>query len=90
MTFAGFDLRKRHITACALDARGALVAEVRQLATTIEAVADRLAALPAPVTVAMEATLYWAWLVGQLQRRGYRPPAVCPSAPRRAQASRTS
>ena len=90
MTFVGFDLHKRYITACALDGRGALVAEVRQLATAIDAVADWLAALPAPATVAMEATLYWEWLVGQLQRRGYRPPAVCPSAPRRAQASRTN
>jgi len=27
-------------------------------------------ALPAPITVAMEATLYWEWLVGQLQLIG--------------------
>jgi transposase len=71
MTFVGFDLHKRYITACALDGSGGLLAEVRQLAMAIEAVADWLAALPAPVAVAMEATLYWEWLVGQLQQRGY-------------------
>jgi transposase len=71
LTFVGFDLHKRYITACALDGSGGLLAEVRQLATPIEAVADWLAALPAPVAVAMEATLYWEWLVGQLQQRGY-------------------
>ena len=27
-------------------------------------------ALPAPITVAMEATLYWEWLVGQLRLIG--------------------
>jgi len=71
MTFVGFDLHKRYITGCALDTGGAVVAEVRQLATAIEAVEAWLAALPTPVTVAMEATLYWEWLVGQLQQRGY-------------------
>jgi transposase len=70
-TFVRLDLHKRYITACALDASGGLLAEVRQLATAIDAVADWLGALPAPVTAAMEATLYWEWLVGQLQLRGY-------------------
>jgi transposase len=69
MTFVGFDLHKRYITACALDAEGNLIAECRQLATAIESVRDWLAALPAPITVAMEATLYWEWLVLQLQAR---------------------
>jgi hypothetical protein len=31
MTFVGLDLHKRYITACALDGRGTLLAEVRQL-----------------------------------------------------------
>ena len=71
MTFVGFDLHKRYITACALDVHGALVAEVRQLATPIETVLDWLAALPAPVVIAMEATLYWEWLVTRLQEAGH-------------------
>ena len=58
MTFVGFDLPKRYITACALDASGAVVAEVRQLATAVDTVLDWLAGLSGPVMVAMEATLY--------------------------------
>ncbi len=38
MTFVGFDLQKRYITACALDASGAILAEMRQLSTSLEAV----------------------------------------------------
>ena len=38
MTFVGFDLHKRYITACALDEAGQLVVERRQLATTLDAV----------------------------------------------------
>jgi len=71
MTFVGFDLHKRYITACALDASGAPIAEIRQLATTIETVLDWLDALPTPVVVAMEATLYWEWLVARLQEAGH-------------------
>ena len=70
MTFVGFDLHKRYITACALDDEGAVVAECRQLTTAIGTVLDWLAALPAPVTVAMEATLYWEWLATQLEAHG--------------------
>ena len=29
MTFVGFDLHKRYITACAMDASGAIIAEIR-------------------------------------------------------------
>lgn len=71
MTFVGLDLHKRYITACALDASGAVVAEIRQLATTIASVGNWLAALPAPVVVVMEATLYWEWLVARLQEAGH-------------------
>ena len=71
MTFVGFDLHKRYVTGCALDASGGVVPEVRQLATSLATLLDWLAALPAPVTVAMEATLYWEWLVTQLQQTGY-------------------
>jgi transposase len=71
MTFVGLDLHKRYITACALEATGGVVAEIRQLATTIATVLDRLAALPQPVVIAMEATLYWEWLVARLQEAGH-------------------
>ena len=49
MTFVGLELHKRYITACALDAPGGVVAEIRQLATAIATVLDWLAALPQPV-----------------------------------------
>ena len=38
MTFVGFDLHKRYITACAMDASGAIIAEIRQRSTALEAV----------------------------------------------------
>jgi len=70
MTSVGFDLHRRYITACALDADGTVLAECRQLAPSLVAIRDWLAAVPAPITVAMEATLNWEWLVGQLQQVG--------------------
>ena len=66
MTFVGFDLHKRYITACALDASGEIVAEIRQLSTALESVLAWLGALPGPVTVGLEATLYWEWLATRL------------------------
>ncbi|MEP6622674.1 MAG: transposase [bacterium] len=66
MTFVGFDLHKRYITACALDASGAIIAEVRQLSTSLGAVLTWRSALPGPVTVGMEATLYWEWMATRL------------------------
>ena len=68
MTFVGFDLHKRYITACALDASGTICAEVRQLSTSLEAVLVWLGTLPGPVTVGMEATLYWEWLATRLAK----------------------
>ena len=62
MTFVGFDLHKRYITACALNDGGEIIAEIRQLSPAIEAVRAWLSALPGPVTVGLEATLYWEWL----------------------------
>ena len=38
MTFVGFDLHKRYITACALTDAGEIIAEIRQLATALETV----------------------------------------------------
>ena len=51
MAFVGFDLHKRYITACALDESGAILAEIRQLSTSLEPVLAWLGALPGPVTV---------------------------------------
>ncbi|MEO5740388.1 MAG: transposase [Vicinamibacterales bacterium] len=71
MTFVGFDLHKRYITACALDATGVILAEIRQLSTTVDAVLVWLGALPGPVTVGMEATLYWECLATRLRAAGH-------------------
>ena len=71
MTFVGFDLHKRYITACALDAGGAIIAEIRQLSTALDAVLTWLGALPGPVTVGLEATLSWEWLATRLIEQGY-------------------
>ena len=71
MTFVGFDLHKRYITACALTETGAILAEIRQLAASLDAVLTWLGALPGPVAVGLEATLYWEWLATRLAEQGY-------------------
>jgi transposase len=71
MTFVGFDLHKRYITACALTDTGEVLAEIRQRSTSLEAVLTWLGALPGPVTVGLEATLYWEWLATRLAEDGY-------------------
>lgn len=71
MTTVGLDLHKRYITACALDADGCVVAERRRLRPELPEVCGFLGSLAGPVTVAMEATLYWAWLESHLTPRGY-------------------
>ncbi len=71
MTFVGFDLQKRYITACALDASGQVLAECRQLSTALDHVIAWLAVLPGPVTVGLEATLYWEWLATRLREQEY-------------------
>ena len=48
MVTVGFDLHKRYITACALDPAGAVLAEHRRLDSSLEALGERLAALPHP------------------------------------------
>lgn len=70
-TFVGLDLHKRYLTACALAVDGTLLGEVRRMPVTMDALLDFLTALPAPVTVAVEATLSWAWLHEQLEHAGY-------------------
>jgi transposase len=71
MVTVGFDLHKRYITACALDALGNVVAECRRLDPSLDAIVVWLEALGEPVRVAMEATLYWHWLERQLTARGF-------------------
>ena len=71
MIFVGLDLHKRYITACALDVLGNLLAEERRLATDLAVLLGWLGRLTGPVTVVLEATLYWAWLERQLSAVGY-------------------
>lgn len=66
----GLDWHKKYITACALDDAGAVVAGPRRLPTDAESLVTWLAGPGGAVTVAMEATLYWAWLHDQLSAAG--------------------
>ena len=45
--------------------------EIRQLSTALEAVVVWLGALPGPVTIGLEATLYWDWLATRLAEHGH-------------------
>jgi len=71
MTFVGLDLHKRYITACAIDREGKALGEVRRMPVVLDVLLDFLGELPKPVSVSVEATLYWAWLHDQLSRAGY-------------------
>ncbi|MFN2400670.1 MAG: IS110 family transposase [Gemmatimonadaceae bacterium] len=71
MTFVGLDLHKRYITACALDATGGVIGEVRRMAVSLASLGDFLGMLAGPVTVGMEATLYWQWLHDRLEALGH-------------------
>ena len=66
MIYVGLDLHKRYMTACAIDGAGQLIAEERRLLTDLTVVSAWLGRLTGPVTVVLEATLYWAWLEQQL------------------------
>lgn len=70
MTFVGLDLDKRYITVCARDSSGAIIAEAKRLAPDLDTLLAVFAPLPAPVPLAMEATLYWAWLAERLEAEG--------------------
>ena len=70
MAVTGLDLHKRYITACAMTEDGAILAEQRRVVPEVEALEAFFVGLPTPLTVAMEATLYWAWLHDQLVARG--------------------
>jgi transposase len=78
MRWVGLDLHKRYITACALDDTGAIVAEHRRLPPDVEVLVAWFAGLGEAVTVAMEATLYWAWLHDQLSTAGIAAVAAHP------------
>jgi hypothetical protein len=62
MHWVGLDLHKHYITACSMDEQGVIVAEHRRLSADDTTLLGWLSAVPGPGTVAMEATLYWAWL----------------------------
>jgi transposase len=78
MLWVGLDLHKHYITACAMDEPSTIVAEHRRLATDDTTLLGWLSALPGPVTVAMEATLHWAWLHDRLTAAGHAAVAVQP------------
>lgn len=48
-----------------------IIAEIRPRSTAVEAVRAWRSALPGPVTVGLEATLYWDWLVTRLIESGH-------------------
>jgi transposase len=72
MYYVGLDLHKRYVTGCVLDSQGKVVAEARRLPPTLEALLGWLGPLGQPVAVALEATLYWAWLHDRLTAAGYQ------------------
>src|SRR5216117_311420 len=79
MYYVGLDLHKKYITGCVLDSQGAVVAEQRRLPPVLETLLGWLAPVGQPVAVALEATLYWAWLHDRLTAAGYQV-AVAPAA----------
>src|SRR5439155_2204499 len=66
-------IRDGHVTGvqtCALPiCQGAVVAEQRRLPPVLETLLGWLAPLGQPVAVALEATLYWAWLHDRSEER---------------------
>src|SRR5688572_25525423 len=78
MLWVGLDLHKHYITACAMDELGGIVAEHRRLPADDTTLLGWLSALPGPVTLAMEATLYWAWLHDLLTAAGHAAVAAHP------------
>ena len=67
--FAGIDLHKRYLTLCVLNPDGNVVVQHRRLTT--DGLVPVLAELDGPITVAVEATLHWAWLHDRLVAQGY-------------------
>lgn len=50
--------------------RGVVIGELRRLPVSLEALLDFLKPFPQPVTIGMEATLYWHWLHDLYGRAG--------------------
>jgi hypothetical protein len=73
MIWVGLDLHKKYITACALNDAGGLVAEHRRLPADAASLLSWLSGLGGAVTVAMEATLYWAWPHDPLSTAANKP-----------------
>ena len=71
MYYVGLDLHKRYVTACVIGRDGTVVAQERRLGTSIDVLLAWLAPLGSDVAVAVEATLYWAWLHDRLTAAGY-------------------
>lgn len=77
MYFAGVDLHKRYLTLCILDPQGNVLREHRRLGT--DALFAVLTEFDEPISVAVEATLHWAWLHDELVSRGYQVEAAHPA-----------
>jgi transposase len=71
MTFVGLDLHTRYLTACALNDGGTVIGEVRRMPVSLASLLDFLSAFEKPITVGIEATLYWQWLHDQLEVHDY-------------------
>ena len=76
MYYVGLDLHKKYVTACVIDRDGMLVARERRLGTSIDVLLSWLAPLGSDVAIALEATLYWAWLHDRLTAAGYQVTVV--------------
>ncbi len=72
MYYVGLDLHKKYVTGCVLDSQGAVVAEQRRLPPSLDAILGWLAPFERPVHIALEATLYWAWLHDRLSAADYQ------------------
>src|SRR3989441_8768020 len=68
----GLDLHKKYVTGCVMDSHGVVMAQERRLPPVLEILLGWLAPLGQPVAVAVEATLYWAWLHDRLTAAGYQ------------------
>ena len=70
MYYAGLDLHRRYFTLCVLTSEGQVVCDHRRLPAELEPLGAILQDLRGPVTVALEATLQWAWLHDRLTAAG--------------------
>lgn len=71
MYYVGLDLHQRYVTVCAMDSEGQVVARQERLPTAPEPLRRWLQELGGPATVAVEATLHWAWVHDRLAAAGY-------------------